>query len=231
MGESTVGRPSSSIARDVCEFRLQASWNRETLRALTDTTVGDQVLAILATNPKPNWSAEEPMTTNGTTNAVEITHRGRNVERVRTAMLRVARLKDLLEHRRSAGDQADEFTVSFGIQSVGSGRSVTLSDVLADPARVKGVPRERIPVLLLQLASLETALAGRLEELTTTGADKRIDNDRLLTVSEAAETLKTSEDWLYRNATRLPFVVRMGRRQLRFSALGIARHIEQRSQK
>ena len=45
--------------------------------------------------------------------------------------------------------------------------------------------------------------------------------DRLLTVAEAAERLSTSEDWLYRVWKRLPFAVKLSRKQLRFSEQGI----------
>jgi hypothetical protein len=40
--------------------------------------------------------------------------------------------------------------------------------------------------------------------------------------------LGTTPDWLYRQAKRLPFTVRLGPRQLRFSSRGITRYIRQR---
>jgi predicted DNA-binding transcriptional regulator AlpA len=51
--------------------------------------------------------------------------------------------------------------------------------------------------------------------------------DHLLTIDEAAEVLRTSKDWLYRNWKRLPFTVRHSPRQLRFSSKGIERYIEE----
>jgi predicted DNA-binding transcriptional regulator AlpA len=47
------------------------------------------------------------------------------------------------------------------------------------------------------------------------------DTDRLLKIDEAAARLGTSPDWLYRNANRFSFTVRLSSRQLRFSARGI----------
>jgi predicted DNA-binding transcriptional regulator AlpA len=47
------------------------------------------------------------------------------------------------------------------------------------------------------------------------------DTDRLLKIDEAAARLGTSPDWLYRNANRFSFTVRLSARQLRFSARGI----------
>ena len=49
--------------------------------------------------------------------------------------------------------------------------------------------------------------------------------DRLLTITEAAEVLRTTKDWLYRHYQQLPFTVRLSERQLRFSARGIEEYI------
>ena len=51
--------------------------------------------------------------------------------------------------------------------------------------------------------------------------------DQLLTITEAAALLKTTKDWLYRHWGELPFTVRLSPRQLRFSAKGIERYIEE----
>ena len=54
-----------------------------------------------------------------------------------------------------------------------------------------------------------------------------MERDELLTVTEAAARLKTTKDWLYRNWKKLPFTVSLSPRQLRFSAKGIDRYIEE----
>jgi len=46
--------------------------------------------------------------------------------------------------------------------------------------------------------------------------------------ADAASRLGISKDWLYRNATRLPFTVRVSEGLLRFSAKGIDRYIASR---
>lgn len=51
--------------------------------------------------------------------------------------------------------------------------------------------------------------------------------DQLLKIAEAAEILRTSKDFLYRNWKKLPFAVRLSTRQLRFSAQGIAEYIKE----
>lgn len=45
--------------------------------------------------------------------------------------------------------------------------------------------------------------------------------DRLIDVEEAAKILCTSEDWLYRSWTKLPFAVKLSKKQLRFREQGI----------
>jgi predicted DNA-binding transcriptional regulator AlpA len=90
------------------------------------------------------------------------------------------------------------------------------------------VPQEAIASLISQLAALQSVLAARL----LTGEQRQDAQPRgadcLLDVEEAAERLGTSADWLYRNARRLPFTVRVGSRQLRFSVEGINRWIANR---
>jgi predicted DNA-binding transcriptional regulator AlpA len=51
--------------------------------------------------------------------------------------------------------------------------------------------------------------------------------DRLLTIEEAAERLKTFTDWLYRMWRKLPFAVKLSKKQLRFSQQGLQRYIEE----
>ena len=95
---------------------------------------------------------------------------------------------------------------------------------LPDPTEV---PEERIIPMMAHLAAIQTALTARL-----LARDKKTvhSDDRLLTVKEAATKLQTSKDWIYRNCSDLPFVVRIGK-SLRFSELGIDLWIRERSGK
>ena len=86
------------------------------------------------------------------------------------------------------------------------------------------LPADRIPGIMCQVAALQIVLSARLvRDLQTIG---ETDGDRLLTITEAAERLACSKDWLYRQ--RLPFTVRNGR-QLRYSAHGLDRYIRQQA--
>jgi predicted DNA-binding transcriptional regulator AlpA len=105
----------------------------------------------------------------------------------------------------------------------------TLAELLSDPLKINGVPREAIPCLRGELAHLDTLLLGRL---LTDDSEQRHNGplgDRLLDAAEAAAKLGTSKDWIYRHAAILPFVMRVGKKQLRFSESGIERYIQQRS--
>lgn len=104
----------------------------------------------------------------------------------------------------------------------------TLDQLVADPGRARELPAEVARDLLARLAGLQTVL---LAQAFSAPADRNGQpegqEDRLLTVEEAARNLHLSEDYLYRNARKLPFTVRIGR-QVRFSLRGIERYIRQR---
>src|SRR5215831_4835245 len=81
-----------------------------------------------------------------------------------------------------------------------------------------------IPALVGTLERLKVvALARLLEGRPGADADGTPASvtDALLTVEEAAKRLSVSKDWLYRNAGRLPFTVRLGKKHLRFRSVGI----------
>ena len=54
------------------------------------------------------------------------------------------------------------------------------------------------------------------------------DADRFLDAKEAAEMLSMSEDWLYRQAKKLPFTRKLGPKMLRFSQQGIVKWMDTR---
>ena len=91
-----------------------------------------------------------------------------------------------------------------------------------------GLPPEEIPAALGELERLRALIWPRLMAGENRSA-KEPSEDRLLTVKEAAGILGTSQDWLYRNASRLPFMVRLGEAQVRFSCRGIQKWIRLRT--
>ena len=102
----------------------------------------------------------------------------------------------------------------------------TLADLLADPRKLDGLPREIIPQLRGELAQLDSRLLCRL--LDRDQHDGHAENDQLLGVAEAAARLGITPDYLYHHNKTFPFTRHIGRRLL-FSARGIARFIAERT--
>ena len=96
-----------------------------------------------------------------------------------------------------------------------------LIDIVADPERIGRLSPEDVPVLLVQLGSIQAALSARLLV-----AQRR--ERTLLTVHEAAQRLNVSVDWLYRHADEVPGCRRLSRKQLRFEARGVDAYIAHR---
>lgn len=102
-----------------------------------------------------------------------------------------------------------------------------LADLLADSRKAAFLPADMIPAMLGELERLKATLWVRL---TAPQADAQAENgDRLLDVREAKAKLGVTEDWLYRHANQLPFTVRVGKKQVRFSDAGIDRYIRNRA--
>lgn len=52
--------------------------------------------------------------------------------------------------------------------------------------------------------------------------------EKLLNAQEAAALMSVSPDWLYRNASKLPFARKLGPKALRFSKTGIEKWLKTR---
>jgi predicted DNA-binding transcriptional regulator AlpA len=61
------------------------------------------------------------------------------------------------------------------------------------------------------------------QEIERAGKSHEPGDDPPLNVKEASKLLGMSEDWLYRNAKRLPFTRKVGPKTLRFSYQGIVK--------
>lgn len=104
----------------------------------------------------------------------------------------------------------------------------TLAEILNDPAKAATLPKEVIARFRGELARLDTILLIALFS-SDDGRSPTSEGDHLLDVKAAAKKLGTSADWLYRNASKLPFAIHVGKKQLRFSETGIDRYIAQRA--
>lgn len=82
------------------------------------------------------------------------------------------------------------------------------------------LPIEALPGAIGELARLQALAEARL---LGSGRGEE-EEDRLLTVDEAAKILNLPKDAVYRRADDFPFTVRLGRR-LRFSLLGLQKFL------
>jgi len=98
--------------------------------------------------------------------------------------------------------------------------------LLRDPTRLPQVPSSRLPALVGLVRLFEAKLLQNEMQPAHIASASTESKDRLLTAKQAAERLGLSTDYLYRNAARLPFVVRPSPRSLRFSSQGLDQYIE-----
>jgi excisionase family DNA binding protein len=73
----------------------------------------------------------------------------------------------------------------------------------------------------LLLDQIRLIVRQEINAALANGAQQAAENDRSLTVEEAADRLGVSVNWLYRHAKKLPFSERISRKNLRFSEAGL----------
>ncbi len=100
----------------------------------------------------------------------------------------------------------------------------SLDELARDPERARDLPAPVVRAILGQLAAIQLQLVVRLAE-----APGEVQNpdaaDRLLTATRVAERLGRSPKWVYANAARLPFAIRLDGQHPRFSERGLERWI------
>ena len=102
--------------------------------------------------------------------------------------------------------------------------------------RAEGIPADRIPDVLSQLAALQGNLAAvqakLIARMTRSWMNDTVQKDdlleRWLTADEAAELLKVNRKWLYHRANALPFARRLSQKKLLFSESGLRRWMASR---
>jgi len=101
-----------------------------------------------------------------------------------------------------------------------------LIGLLDNPGTIESITPREASEMLVKITALLPLLAIKVQANGARSPKPEIDT--LLTVQEASIILGCTEDWLYRNAARLPFTKRIGSRQLRFSRNGIQKYIKSR---
>jgi excisionase family DNA binding protein len=90
---------------------------------------------------------------------------------------------------------------------------------------LSSTPPERLPSLIVRLAACMATAGARLSGPSASAPAVPVVN---VDVEEAARRLGVSERYVYRHASRLPFVVREGRRLLANGA-ALERYIQKRT--
>jgi len=104
---------------------------------------------------------------------------------------------------------------------------------LDTPALVALLAQQR-SLMSQMIAPIENELLSRLVQVNGSAARRAKgddDADTMLTTEEAAELLRRSPRWIYRNAHRLPFVRRLSARSMLHSKQGIERYLASRTRK
>ena len=87
---------------------------------------------------------------------------------------------------------------------------------------------------IVHLENLEASLFLLLQEVRSVKAEIQKntngnhEGDNLLDAEKASKILSVSPDWLYRNASKLPFTRKLGPKMLRFSYQGIQKWLTSR---
>lgn len=102
-----------------------------------------------------------------------------------------------------------------------------VKDLVSDLLRVADLTPTEAATALVELATLQSAVAARLHSTQTPGSGRPTvpQNDRLLTAGEVAGRFGRSVDWVYRHAKHWPFTRRLTRRTVRFSEAGLERFL------
>lgn|GEM_PF-681759 len=107
---------------------------------------------------------------------------------------------------------------------------VTLEDLSREPLRARGLSRDTIATLLAQCGGAQGALLAALAS-SNESAEAQNQEDRLLTVGDAATKLAVKPEWLYRRGKRLGLAVKLGDGTLRFSNRALEGYIRENTGK
>ena len=95
-----------------------------------------------------------------------------------------------------------------------SGR-LRLADVVGQPDLLDDADGAQIAALLVEVSALEARFAGRLAHIALEARD--VNEERLLTIDEAAKFLRLESAWVRRRTNELPFIVRISGGAVRVS--------------
>ena len=102
--------------------------------------------------------------------------------------------------------------------------SPSLNDIASNPSKTENLSPKQAQEMLYSICGLIPILSARASQQS--GADSQPDKEQLITVKQAAEILKMSEDWIYRNKGILPYIVKIGR-SIRINRTKLNKHMKE----
>jgi predicted DNA-binding transcriptional regulator AlpA len=85
--------------------------------------------------------------------------------------------------------------------------TLSLNDIALDPSKAQTLSPDQAQDMLFMVGGLIPFLVARTSQIST---DSQPQKKELITVKQAAEIIKMSPDWIYRNKGSLPYVVKVG---------------------
>ena len=91
---------------------------------------------------------------------------------------------------------------------------------------IAAIPAKQLPALALALAAAQSAVAARLADLAEQPQD-----DTYATADEVATQLGVDPAWIYRQASRWPFAVKLSPKIVRIERAGLRRWLSRRQRR
>ena len=101
--------------------------------------------------------------------------------------------------------------------------TLSLNEIALDPSKVQALSPNQAHDMLFMVSGLIPVLLARTNQISPNSQPQKED---LITVKQAAEIINMSTDWIYRNKSSLPYVVKIGG-SIRINQALLNKHIKE----
>ena len=101
--------------------------------------------------------------------------------------------------------------------------TLSLNDIALDPSKAQILSPNQAQDMLFKVSGLIPVLLARTNQICP---DPQPQKEELITVKQAAEIIKMSTDWIYRNKGILPYIVKIGR-SIRINRTKLNKHMKE----
>ncbi len=99
----------------------------------------------------------------------------------------------------------------------------SLNDIASNPSKMETLSPKQAQEMLYSICGLIPILLARTNQISP---DSQPQEEDLITVKQAAEIIKMTADWIYRNKASLPYVVKIGR-NIRINRAKLNKHLKE----